>query len=106
MPETTPAAAPPRTPTPSVIAVSDIPGEAVAFEALRREIARRLIPGGELLEASRQVADVETRVRQALARRAFAAPEEVQLVELQDLESELREVDAASSRLDALLTTR
>ncbi len=93
-------------PTPSTIAISDVSAAAESVEALRREIQSDLTPGTQLAGADRQLPALETQLAGLLKRPALSSDEEVQLVELRDSDSALREVDASASRLETALTVR
>ncbi len=94
------------TPTPQAIPVADIPTQAEAFEALRRLITAHLTPGPDLAEAEADLRRFQDRAGRVLKRPALSASEEVQIVELQDLEADIRDLDAAGSRLEAALAVR
>jgi small-conductance mechanosensitive channel len=102
----TDASAPSRTATPTTIAVSDIPAQAEVTEALTRDIIARLPPGPELANIGKRIADGEARVEALLARPAQSAPDEVQLVEMLEIDGDLRDLDGAASRLEVALTAR
>jgi len=93
-------------PTPAAIAVSDIPAEAEAFQELRRQMAAHLSPGDDVSGAEAELARIEARANRILHGHALSSEEEVQLVELQDLEVDLREADASAAKLEAALTAR
>jgi small-conductance mechanosensitive channel len=93
-------------PTPAPIAISDIPAEAEAFQELRRQMAAHLSPGADVSGAEAELARIEARANRILHGHALSSEEEVQLVELQDLEVDLREADTSAARLEAALTDR
>ncbi len=102
-------AAPTAAPTaeaPPAIAISDVPLQAERFESLRREITANLTPGPELEGIDDRLSRAERRTARLLERPALSPAEEVQLVELQDLDLELRDIDAAGGRLEAALAAR
>ena len=93
-------------PTPAPIAVSDIPAAAEHFQELRRQMTAHLPPGQDLAGADAELSRIESRADRVLKGRALSSEEEVQLVELQDLEVDLREADSAAARLETALTAR
>jgi small-conductance mechanosensitive channel len=93
-------------PTPAPIAVSDVPAAAESFQELRRQMAAHLPPGEDLAGADAELARIEARVDRIVHGRALSSEEEVQLVELQDLEVDLREADSAAAKLETALTAR
>ena len=99
-------AAPGRTPTATTIAISDIPAQAETTEAVTRDIGSRLTPGPELADVEKKVSAGEAQVRSLLALPAESTPDEVQLVEMQEIDGELRDLDGAASKLEAALTAR
>ena len=105
-----PAAPPPTpvaaVPTPAPIAISDIPAEAEAFQEIRRQMAAHLSPGADVSGAEAELARIEARADRFLHGRALSSEDEVQLVELQDLEVDLREADASAAKLEAALRDR
>ena len=107
-PKTTPRAAAPA-PTPAEVqpfAVSEIPAEAERFEAQAREIRSHLPLPAALEDVDAQLTRAEKLTARMLARPEPSATDELQLVELQDQDGELREIDSAGSRLESLLTAR
>ncbi|MGE5277999.1 MAG: mechanosensitive ion channel domain-containing protein [Acidobacteriota bacterium] len=91
---------------PATIPVSDIPVEAERFEAKRRQIGANLTPGPELSDVGPQLSRLEQQTRRLLERPALSLAEEVQVVELQELDFELRETDAAAAKLETALEAR
>jgi small-conductance mechanosensitive channel len=91
---------------PAAIPLSEVPAEAERFEALRREVAAALPPGPELKDVDARIVRAESRLAHLFERPSLAKAEEIQLVELQDLDLELRDVDVAASRLEEALTAR
>jgi small-conductance mechanosensitive channel len=102
----TPAPTAPRPTPPAAIPLSDIPAEAERFEALRREVTAALPPGPELKDVDAKILRAENRVAHLFDRPSPTKPEEVQLVELQEQDLELRDLDAAGSELELALTAR
>jgi small-conductance mechanosensitive channel len=98
--------APARTPTPPTIAVSDIPAQAESTEALTRDISARLTPGPELSDVEQRISAGETQVKALLALPAQSTSDEVQLVEIKEIDAELRDLDGAASKLEAALSAR
>ncbi|HEY7574840.1 MAG TPA: mechanosensitive ion channel domain-containing protein, partial [Thermoanaerobaculia bacterium] len=99
-------AAPPATPTPAPIAVADIPAQAEAFDALRREINAHLLPGPELEDSEAEIRKFEGRAGRILQRPALSGTEEVQVVELQELETDARDLNSTGARLEEALAIR
>jgi potassium-dependent mechanosensitive channel len=100
------AATPAIPPPPAAIAVADIPVEAEQFEALRREITANLTPGTDLADIDVRLSRAEQRVARLLERPALSSADEIQLVELQDMDLDLRDLDSLGSKLEATLTDR
>ena len=98
--------APPLTATPQAIAISDISARAEAAESVTREISSHLAPGPELAGIEEKISAGEAEIRQILARPGVSEPEEVQLVDLNELDEELRDLDTTASRLEAALAAR
>jgi potassium-dependent mechanosensitive channel len=96
----------PPPPTPAAIALSEIPTEAAAAEAVAREIGSRLAPRPEVAQAEEQISLLGQRGERLLRQTAFSSSEEVRLVQLQDFDGELREMDVAASKLEATVAAR
>jgi len=105
-PSKTGPAPPAAPPTPSAIAISEIPGDAAAAEGVVREMTSHLAPGPEVADAPGQIAAIEARWARLLKQPALSSAEEVQLIQLQDFDGELRELEVTGSKLEAALTTR
>ena len=73
---------------------------------MRRQMAAHLPPGTDISSAEAELAGIEARAQRILHGRALSSEDEVQLVELQDLEVDLREADASAAKLEAVLTDR
>jgi small-conductance mechanosensitive channel len=99
-------AAPGLTPTPQPIAVSDIPAQAEAVEAFARTIAANFPTGPELADLDQRITVGEAELKKLLTLPAATAPEEVQLVELQEIDGEVRDMDAGASKIESALVVR
>jgi potassium-dependent mechanosensitive channel len=105
-PSKTGPAPPMAPPTPSAIAISEIPGDAAAAEGVVREMTSHLPPGPEVVSALQDISALEARLARLLKQPALSPAEEVQLIQLQDFEAELRELDVNASKLETALTAR
>ncbi len=94
------------TPTPQPIALSDIPTQAEAVETLARSITANLPPGPELADLDRRISVGEAAVKRLLTRPAATSPEEMQMVELQEIDGEVRNVDSLASKIETALVAR